>query len=320
MAPLVGIAELSLDHAEPRVEARLGARRLAALREERLERLGIPSHARAGRRGRSRCPSLPRSTAAAAGGRSAAAPTPRRSRCRRGTRAPRPRGPGRACRPSTSRPRWRCGRTPSSSPRSYARASRSAVSVAASDSMHRSARTLLISGWSTSSLPNAERCAAWCVACSTAVRIAGGRAEHAVEPRVVDHLDDRRHAAALLADEPCPRRRELDLARRVRAVAELVLQPLDVKAVARPVRQHARDEEAREPAVGLRKHEERVAHRRRAEPLVPVELVLAVSERPRDGRRSRERRSRPAARSSPSRRARRASRRPASVPGRSRAT
>ena len=32
----------------------------------------------------------------------------------------------------------------------------------------------------------------------------GGAADHAVEPGVVDHLDDRRHAAALLADQPRP--------------------------------------------------------------------------------------------------------------------
>ena len=108
-----------------------------------------------------------------------------------------------------------------------------------------------------------------------------GRPEHAVEARVVDHLDDRRHTASLLADEPRPRGLELDLARRVRAVAELVLQPLDVEAVARAVRQHARDEEAREAAFRLRQHEERVAHRRRAEPLVARQLVLAVAERPR---------------------------------------
>ena len=41
------------------------------------------------------------------------------------------------------------------------------------------------------------------------------------------------HAAPLLADEPRPGAVELDLRGRVRAVAELVLQPLDVEAVAR---------------------------------------------------------------------------------------
>src|SRR5829696_3795043 len=47
-----------------------------------------------------------------------------------------------------------------SSPSSKARASRSAETVAASDSTQRSARTFRISGWSTSGAPNAERWAA----------------------------------------------------------------------------------------------------------------------------------------------------------------
>jgi hypothetical protein len=47
---------------------------------------------------------------------------------------------------------------------------------------------------------------------------AARRADHAVQARVVDHLDDRRHAAAGLADHARPRAAQLDLARRVRAV------------------------------------------------------------------------------------------------------
>ena len=54
----------------------------------------------------------------------------------------------------TARPRRLKG-----SPSSHARARRIAVSVAASDSMQRSASTLRISGWSISSLPNVSRCA-----------------------------------------------------------------------------------------------------------------------------------------------------------------
>ena len=111
-----------------------------------------------------------------------------------------------------------------------------------------------------------------------------GRAEHAVEARQVDHLDDRRDAAPLLADAPRPRAVERDLRRRVRAVAELVLEPVDPERVARAVGQDARQQVAREPARRLRQHEERVRHRRRAEPLVPVKRRLApVPERPRLG-------------------------------------
>ena len=49
-----------------------------------------------------------------------------------------------------------------------------------------------------------------------------------------------------------------------------------MEAVARAVGAPARQQEAREPALGLRQHEERVAHRRRAEPLVAGELVLGA--------------------------------------------
>jgi len=47
--------------------------------------------------------------------------------------------------------------------------------------------------------------------------------DHAVEPGVVDHVDDRRNPPALLADEARPRAGELDLARGVGAIPELVL-------------------------------------------------------------------------------------------------
>ena len=95
----------------------------------------------------------------------------------------------------------------------------------------------------------------------------GRRAEDAVEARVVDHLEDRPEPTSLLADEPGDGTVERDLGRGVRAVAELVLQPLDPEARLRPLEQ-----EAREPGRRLREHEERVAHGRGAEPLVPVQL------------------------------------------------
>ena len=49
-----------------------------------------------------------------------------------------------------------------------------------------------------------ERWLAWWIACAVPQRIPAAGADHAVEPGVVDHLDDRRHAAALLADQPRP--------------------------------------------------------------------------------------------------------------------
>ena len=141
----------------------------------------------------------------------------------------------------------------------------------------------------------------------------GGGAEAAVEAGVVDHLDDRRHAATLLADHPRPGAAELDLAGGVRAVAELVLEPLDLDRVALAVGGEARHQKAGEPALGLGEDEERVAHRRRHEPLVAGERVLGARAAAVQRRRRRwcwrARPSRPASRSSPCRTGRRACRR-----------
>ena len=94
---------------------------------------------------------------------------------------------------------------------------------------------------------------------------------------MVDHLDDRRHAAAGLADHLGQGAAELDLARGVGAVAELVLEALQLEAlVARAVGQHARQREAGDAFVGLREDEEEVAHRGAAEPLVAGDLPPAV--------------------------------------------
>ncbi len=115
----------------------------------------------------------------------------------------------------------------------------------------------------------------------------GGAAHHAVEPGVVDHLDDRPHPGALLADEPGGGGVELDLAGGVGAVAELVLQALQAEAVALAVGRPAREEEAGDAAVGLGEDEEGVALRGRHEPLVAGQLVLgagaAAVDRPGDG-------------------------------------
>ena len=111
---------------------------------------------------------------------------------------------------------------------------------------------------------------------------------------MADHLDDRRHAAAGLANHLRPGAEQLDLRGGVRAVAELVLQTLDVHRVARPVGQDARHQKAGQTLggaigrLGLGEHEEDVGHRRRAEPLVASELILgsgsATVERPGVGR------------------------------------
>ena len=325
------VGELVAQRGDVGVEPRVGARGLVDLGEERLDRGRAAGHRRAARRGTGRCPSPPRSRPAASRGRAAACPTPRRSRCRRGTRAPRPRAPA---------PRLQIQYLSTALARrlnsvAFARRRRCDLVVGArAGAAPRSSRPrtrrrgrrarCCISGWSTSSLPNAERWAAWWIAVRDAGAHPGRRADRAVEPRVVDHLDDRRHAAALLADQPRPGAAELDLARGVGAVAELVLEALDVDRVALAVGREARHQEARQPAVGLREDEERVAHRRREEPLVAGDLVLgagpAAVQRAAPSSCWRARRSRPASRSSPSRTARRPCRAPGPCARRSRAT
>ncbi len=153
--------------------------------------------------------------------------------------------------------------------RRWRRPSASPAMVAASASTARSASTLRISGWSIRYAPNAFRCWAWWMARVRPGAHAGGAAERAVQPGQVDHLDDGRHAAALLADQPRGGAVVLDLARGVGVVAELVLEPLQEHPVAGAVGQDPRQEEAGQPAGRLRQHQEHVAHRRRGEPLVP---------------------------------------------------
>ncbi len=100
-----------------------------------------------------------------------------------------------------------------------------------------------------------------------------GGAERAVEPGQRAHGEDLRHAAALVADAPGQRVVELDLAAGVGVVAELVLEALDVQRVDAAVGQQPRQQEAAQPAGGLREHQVRIAHRRRHEPLVPGDAV-----------------------------------------------
>ncbi len=104
----------------------------------------------------------------------------------------------------------------------------------------------------------------------------GGGADGAVQAGRVDHLDDGPHPAALLADQQAVRLLVLDLGGGVGLVAELVLEPLEAEPVAAAVRQHARQQEAAEPARRLGEGEEEVGHRRRGEPLVAGEPVAPV--------------------------------------------
>ena len=75
-------------------------------------------------------------------------------------------------------------------------------------------------------------------------RISDAEPEHAVEPGGGDHLDDRAHAAALVAEPLRPGAVELQLRGGVGAVAQLVLEPYDVQPVALAGREHPRHQEA----------------------------------------------------------------------------
>ena len=63
--------------------------------------------------------------------------------------------------------------------------------------------------------------------------IAGGLAHGSsgtqgdIQARLAHHLDDRAHPRALVAQAPCQRIGIFDFRQRIRAVAQLVLQPLD---------------------------------------------------------------------------------------------
>ena len=131
------------------------------------------------------------------------------------------------------------------------------------------------------------------------------RADRAVEPRAGHHLDDVGDAAAFLADQPAVRLLELHLRGGIRAVAELVLQPLQAQRIDGAVRQEARHQEAGEAARRLRQHQEGVAHGRRHEPLVPGDDVFRPWSAGRRPARPtccwRARRCRPASRSCPCR-------------------
>jgi len=91
------------------------------------------------------------------------------------------------------------------------------------------------------------------------------------EPTGVD--GERRDPAPGLTDDVGQGSVQLDLRTGVGAVAELVLEALEMDAVARAVGQDPRHQEAGHPGLRLGQHQEHVAHRGRAEPLVPGQLV-----------------------------------------------
>ena len=157
---------------------------------------------------------------------SAACPTPRRSRCRPGTPAPRRPSPGCACRPRTSPAAARSGAAPP-------RAGRRVVDRGGEPQRQRG-RGLRLDGQVGDDVLHqrlvgqqaAERRAVGDVPRRLGQRVAHQRrgAEHAVEPGGGDHLDDGADAAALVAEPLGQGAVELELRGGVGPVAELVLE------------------------------------------------------------------------------------------------
>ncbi|MNP07231.1 hypothetical protein D3C76_992490 [compost metagenome] len=101
----------------------------------------------------------------------------------------------------------------------------------------------------------------------------GAGADHAVEAGHGHHFDDGRHAPPFFPDHPCQGTAEFHLAGGVGTVAQLVLQALDIELVAAVIRAVTRQQEAAQAFFGLGQGQKGIAHRRRAEPLVPNQFV-----------------------------------------------
>ena len=85
------------------------------------------------------------------------------------------------------------------------------------------------------------------------------------------HLDDGRHAAAFLADARRARAWNSTSEEALERLPSLSLRRWKRSALTLPSGQEARQQEAGEPALRLRQHQERIAHRRRHEPFVAGE-------------------------------------------------
>src|SRR3984885_1663906 len=104
-----------------------------------------------------------------------------------------------------------------------------------------------------------------------------GASRAAVEARKGAHLEDGRNAASLLAQKRRPRVHELDLGGGIGAIAEFVLQALDINAVKAAIGQAPRHEETRQAAAALREYQVSIALRRREKPLMPGDAVCTVA-------------------------------------------
>ncbi len=102
------------------------------------------------------------------------------------------------------------------------------------------------------------------------------RADREIEPRVMVHLQPFTNAVAGLANEMSNDTAEFDLGRSVGPVAALVLEPLDLQAIAGAVGQPACDDKTGYALFRSRKRQEHVRVRHGEEPLVANERIGPV--------------------------------------------
>ena len=77
---------------------------------------------------------------------------------------------------------------------------------------------------------------------------------YTIQAGVLHHFDDGGQAPALLADGLCPGIVKLDFGGRIGSIAQLLLEPLDMKPVALAVRSPARQQKTGESSRRLREH------------------------------------------------------------------
>ncbi|MNI12340.1 hypothetical protein D3C73_655180 [compost metagenome] len=103
------------------------------------------------------------------------------------------------------------------------------------------------------------------------------RSDRAIKPRQRDHIEDGANTRTRFTEQITECIGELDFGRRVGAITDLVLQPLELQTVGRTVFQKTRNEEAADIILGLCQHDETVTHRCRHEPFVAIQAIDALT-------------------------------------------
>src|SRR5258706_202630 len=141
----------------------------------------------------------------------------------------------------------------------------SPANIAFSMSIWRSRRALPPRGCARSannaSSAAGSRCAARCKSGPMTLAEPCPDRLHGADARMPTHCNKDRHAAPFIAQKPRGGSFELDLARGVGTVAELVLQALYPHRIAVAVIEEPRQKKAGQATLGLRQHEMRIAHR-----------------------------------------------------------